>query len=350
MRKQIVRTPCETSSASRSAASERAERRVPLALSISGGFHIAISRPLRGRAVVVDQLERLADQPLGQLERVGDRRRGEQEARLGAVGPRDPAQPAQHVGDVRAEDAAVGVRLVDDDPAEVGDEVAPALVVGQQADVEHVGVGEDEVVAAADRRALLARRVAVVDRLAQAGRAQRGELARLVLGERLGRVEIEGAALGVAGDAVEHRQVEGEALARGGAAGDHQVGGGRRLQRLALVRVEALDPGPAQRLDQARVERARHRHRLRLALGLAALGDDAPVAPRGVDGDAQGVSSRLLATYPSRHPHRLESAAVVDPQDVGALAHRQRRRGDRPPLALGRRQPPLPATRPEPRR
>ena len=47
-RKQIVRTPCETSSASRSAASERAERRVPVALSISGGFHIAISRPARG--------------------------------------------------------------------------------------------------------------------------------------------------------------------------------------------------------------------------------------------------------------------------------------------------------------
>jgi hypothetical protein len=47
-RKQIVRTPWATSSASRSAVSESGERRVPLALSISGGFHIAISRPLRG--------------------------------------------------------------------------------------------------------------------------------------------------------------------------------------------------------------------------------------------------------------------------------------------------------------
>ena len=108
------------------------------------------------RAVVVDQLERRPDQPLGQLDRVGDRRRGEQEARLRAVGARHPAQPPQHVGDVGAEDAAVGVGLVDDDPVEVGEEVAPALVVGQQADVEHVGVGEDEVVAAADRRPLLA--------------------------------------------------------------------------------------------------------------------------------------------------------------------------------------------------
>ena len=211
------------------------------------------------RAVVVDQLEGRADQPLGQLDRVGDRRRGEQEARLGAVGARDPAQPPQHVGDVGAEDAAVGVGLVDDDPVEVGEEVAPALVVGQDADVQHVRVGEDEVAAAADRRPLLARGVAVVDRLAQPRRAQRRQLARLVLGQRLGRVEVEGAALGVAGDPVEHRQVEGEALARGGAAGDHQVRGGGGLQRLALVRVEALDPAAPQRLDEAGVERARQR-------------------------------------------------------------------------------------------
>ncbi len=241
--------------------------------------------PAARRAVVVDQLERRPDQLLGQPDRVGDRRRGEQEARLGAVGARHPPQPPQHVGDVGAEDAAVGVGLVDDDPAEVGEEVAPALVVGQDADVQHVRVGEDEVAAAADRRPLLARRVAVVDRLAQPGRAQRAQLARLVLGQRLGRVEVEGAALGVAGDAVEHRQVEGEALARGGAAGDHQVGDGRRLQRLALVRVEALDAGPLQRFGEAGIERARQRHRARLALLLARLGDDAAVAACRVQRD-----------------------------------------------------------------
>ena len=48
LRKQIVRTPWETSSTSISAASESGERRVPVALSISGGFHIAISRPVLG--------------------------------------------------------------------------------------------------------------------------------------------------------------------------------------------------------------------------------------------------------------------------------------------------------------
>ena len=44
---------------------------------------------------------------------------------------------------MRAEHAAVDVRLVDDDDREVREEVAPARVVGQDPDVEHVGVRED---------------------------------------------------------------------------------------------------------------------------------------------------------------------------------------------------------------
>ncbi len=46
--KQIVRTPRWTSSQSMSAASETGERRSWVACSITGGFHIAISRPARG--------------------------------------------------------------------------------------------------------------------------------------------------------------------------------------------------------------------------------------------------------------------------------------------------------------
>ena len=70
---------------------------------------------------------------------------------------------------------------------------------------------------------------------------------------------------------------------------------------------------------------------------------------------AQGVSSRLVSGHqvPVRsrsrgrsdrccNPDRLQRAAVVDAEDVGAGAHREGDRGDRPPLALGRRQPLLP--------
>ena len=46
--KTIVRAPCTTSSASRSAASESTERRVPSFSSVIGGFHIAIVRLVTG--------------------------------------------------------------------------------------------------------------------------------------------------------------------------------------------------------------------------------------------------------------------------------------------------------------
>ena len=185
---------------------------------------------------------------VGELDGVGDRGAGENEARLGAVGVSEPSQSAQHVGHVRAEHASVGVSLVDHHEGEVREDVAPVAVVREDAHIEHVGVGEDQVAASADGPALLARGVAVVDRRAQEGRAQRVELAGLVLSERLGRVEVERAGGAIAGEDVEDRQVEGERLAAGGAGGDDGVatveGGGVGL---GLVRPEMLDAGPAQR-------------------------------------------------------------------------------------------------------
>ena len=129
-RKQIVRTPSATRSASSSAASERAERRVIDRSSMTGGFHIPIRRPARGAP---SESTRRKGSPTSRsasstgLAIVAEARmnRG-----LGAVDARDPAQAAQHVGDVRAEHAAVGVGLVDDHPAEVGEEVAPAACGG----------------------------------------------------------------------------------------------------------------------------------------------------------------------------------------------------------------------------
>ena len=106
------------------------------------------------------------------------------------------------------------MRLVDDDVAQVVEDVRPTVVVRQHADVQHVGVGEDEVRPAADLPATFAGRVAVVDGRADVRRAQLSERPRLVLRERLGRVEVDRALLGVARDRVEHRQVEREGLSR----------------------------------------------------------------------------------------------------------------------------------------
>ena len=154
--KQIVRAPAVISSASSSAASASAEARMPSFSSSSGGFQIATWRDGSGAVSLSTRL--MSGRPVsfcGELDRVGDRRAGEQEAGLRAVDRGRAAQSAQDVGDVRAEDATVDVSLVDHDEREVREQVTPARVVGQDPDVEHVGVGDHEVRAAADRGALL---------------------------------------------------------------------------------------------------------------------------------------------------------------------------------------------------
>src|SRR6266550_2237045 len=61
-----------------------------------------------------------------------------------------PPQAAEHVRQVTAEDAPVGVQLIDDDVAEVGEQLYPACVMWQDAGVEHVGIGDDDVAGLAD--------------------------------------------------------------------------------------------------------------------------------------------------------------------------------------------------------
>ena len=243
-------------------------------------------------AVARHQPHLVADQPLGQLDGVGDRGAGQHEPRLGAVGQRQPAQAAQHVGHVRAEHAAVGVGLVDHHPGQVGQQVAPVGVVGQRAHVQHVGVGQDQVGARADGAPLLLRRVAVVDRGPQVGQAQRVQRPRLVLGQRLGGVEVERARRALAAERVQHRQVEGQRLAARRARGHDRVALVGRGQRVGLVGVQALHAGAGQRLQQLGVQLAGHRldQRVLVALGrarhqllaLAALQDGLP--GRGLGG------------------------------------------------------------------
>ena len=85
-----------------------------------------------GRGVVGDGQAVKTGQPLGGVGRLGHGRRGEHERRVGAVRRTDPAQPAQHVGDVGAEDPAVVVALVDHDVAQRPQERRPPGVGGEQ--------------------------------------------------------------------------------------------------------------------------------------------------------------------------------------------------------------------------
>ena len=148
-------------------------------------------RPLGARRAVVADHRRLdAEQRVRELAGIRDRRGSEQELRLGAVDARQAAQPSQHVRDMRAEHAAIHVRLVDDDVAQVVQHVRPEVVPRQDADVEHVGVREHDVRPLPDLPAPLLRRVAVVDRGADA-RHELAERARLILRECLRRIEVE---------------------------------------------------------------------------------------------------------------------------------------------------------------
>src|SRR6266545_2376463 len=132
------------------------------------------------------------------------------------------------------------MRLVDDDVAEIEDDVRPA----------------------ADLPTLLRRRVAVVDRRAHVGRVQLPQRTRLILRKRLGGVEVERPALRLARERVEHGKVEGKRLARRGAGGEDQVLAALgRVPGLALVRVQRIE---RQRLAQSQVELVGKRRRSRV--------------------------------------------------------------------------------------
>ncbi len=121
------------------------------------------------RAALVDQLERPPGQPLGQLARIGDRRRRADEDRIRAVVPADALQPPEDVRQMAAEHAAIGVQLVDDDELQVLEQLRPARMVRQDARVQHVGIAEHDVRLAANRAARVRRRVAVVGEDADLG-------------------------------------------------------------------------------------------------------------------------------------------------------------------------------------
>ena len=137
--------------------------------------------------------ELLAGQLLGQLLRVGNRGRGEEELRVRAVVGADSAEPADELRHVGAEHAAIGVRLVDDAVAEVAVERLPLVVVGQDL-VQFVWVREHDAGLPADAGPLVRGRVAIVDRrikLKPKPMLKLLEHFELVLGHCLHRVEIE---------------------------------------------------------------------------------------------------------------------------------------------------------------
>ena len=225
------------------------------------------------RAVLVHHRDGRFDQPLGQLGRVGDGGRAQDELGGRAVEGGDAPQPAQHVGDVAAEDAPVGVHLVQDHQAQPLEELGPLGVVGQDAGVQHVRVGDQHARRPPYPGPRRGGRVAVVGGGAKGRRRtkDRGrtsiigqfllvfglwslvrqrflpppQLRQLVLGQGFRREQVQRAGLGVGGQALEGGQQVAQALARrGGRDNADMLAARRRVQRLGLVGVELSDAPP----------------------------------------------------------------------------------------------------------
>ncbi len=113
-------------------------------------------------AVAVQHFDIRTDQPRGEFAGIGDRRGRENELRVPAVKSRDALEPAQHVGQMAAENAAIHVQLIDHDIAQIFEQARPLRVVRQDPAVQHVRIGKDDVSLLADGSPRIGRSVAVI--------------------------------------------------------------------------------------------------------------------------------------------------------------------------------------------
>ena len=198
----------------------------------------------------------------------------------------DPAEPAQDLGHVRPEHAAVGVALVHDHAGQAPEEAVPAGVPRQQRMVQHVRGGEQVARVRPGPGPLAVRRVTVDHGRADARHAERGQHAQLVGGQRPGRRQVQhGAAVQHAG---QRRQQIAERLARGRPGRDDYVPARRRVAgRGGLVR-----PGPG---HSRRLERLGH-----LGRGPARPADALPLGGGQVFQVGQLARPRALGQDPGR--------------------------------------------------
>ena len=199
-----------------------------------------------GGAVLVDERRLLLEDPAGQLVRVADRGRAADEYRRGAVEPRDPLQAPDDAGHVGAENAPVGVHLVDDDVLQMRQRLDPLGVIGKDSRVQHVGIRDDDPSLVSGRDADRARRVPVVredpDRDIPA-EYDLVQLGLLVLGERFRGEQVQGPRIRVLQERLQDGEVVREGLARGrGADEDDAPARAHLVPGSLLVAVDSVDP------------------------------------------------------------------------------------------------------------
>ncbi len=217
------------------------------------------------RAALVDELERLAGQPFGKFARVRDRRRRADEDGVRSVVAAHALHTTQDVREVTAEHAAIGMQFVDDDEAQVLEELRPAGMVRQDPRVEHVGVAEDDVGLAANRAARVRWRIAVVGedanleiRISADQFGQSLQLGELILREGLGRKEVQRARRLILEDGIEDRRVVAERLSRRRRRDRDDVAPAEHMrERLGLMGIQLADPACGERAPEPVVSAVR---------------------------------------------------------------------------------------------
>ena len=188
------------------------------------------------------------------LGRIADRGRAQDELRSHPIESTDPLQATDDIGHMGTKDPAIGVHLIDDDKAQVLEELRPLGVMRQDRLVEHVRIADHHIAIEADRLPGIARRIAIEGGGPQAEVACRIEfqqLSHLILGQRLGGEQVKRFGTLLHGR-THHGQRVAQGLARGGGCGHDQVttlfG---RLPGLGLVGIQRGDASRTQRCSKS---------------------------------------------------------------------------------------------------
>ena len=205
--------------------------------------------------VFVDQGERAPGEILRQLLGIGDRGARTDETGPAPVVTADALQAPHHIGDIRAENAAVDMDLIANDVSQIRKEPGPAGVIGQNPRVQHVGIGEDESRLIPQLTSLSGRGVAIVGPGAELEfrcvPLNPLQVLELVLRQRLGREEEKGGRRRIVQQAFENGDQVAVGLAAGRTGHHDQIfippGPG---ERFGLVDVELSDALPRQRAPQ----------------------------------------------------------------------------------------------------
>ena len=158
---------------------------------------------------------------------------------------------------MRAEHTAVAVHLIHHDETQIFEKLRPFRVMRQDRLVQHIGVADHDITTGTHRFARITRGISIEGAgtyAESAGLVELEQLGHLILGQRLGRKQVQRLPPSRT-DRLQHRQVVTQGLARGRRRYHHKVPAlSRQLPGLGLMRVELFDASRAEGAAQTHIQ------------------------------------------------------------------------------------------------